>query len=98
MVVRHVAQPSEGFEHQANALEVEIGRIDAFKPGEVVHLVARRERKASVSQRAKHFAQQWVVRASDAGPPVSLARASRQLAGQIEESPTVHGRDRPTTA
>lgn len=65
-------------------LEVGIGRIDKLQPGEGVHLVARGEREAPALQHAEHFVQQRIVGPSDAGPPVRLARASRQLAGHIE--------------
>ena len=55
LVVRRVAEPAEGFERQADPLEVGIGRRDKLQPGEGVHFVARGEREAPALQRAEHF-------------------------------------------
>ncbi len=51
--------------------------------------------RAPVSQRGEHFVQQCVIGAPNTAPPVGLARASRQLSGDIDQGSTVHRRDKP---
>ncbi len=90
LVVRRVAQPGEGFERQADLLQVGIGRIDEFQPAEGMHLIARRERETPALQHAEHFVQQRVVRPAHAGSPVgSLDPAASSRATSSKSLPSM---------
>src|SRR5271157_250797 len=86
--------PTEGFERETDPLQVEIGRIDKLEAGESMHFVTGRSREAPVPQRGEDFVQQCVIRPPNTGPPVGLARARRQLSGDIDQCSTVHRRDK----